>query len=768
MPPQQNGRERDLERSDRPKNGVNPRRDSIVSDITEDESIADFIPEPPDGGWGWVIVAASLVSNVIVDGIGYSFGVFLPEFVRTFGASRSKVSLIGSLLCGTYLCAGPIVSALTNKFGCRPVAMVGSVIATIAFVLATFSPSIEILILTYGVLGGVGFGMIYLPSIVSVGYYFEKRRAMATGIAVCGSGIGTFIFAPFTKFLLDTYDWKNALLIMAGIIFNGAVCGALMRPLMPAKRKKPEPKPARAKNVLDRIKEEAKRKRKRNFTSESSGIGTTDTTEILEKVRQAKMQRENYLQDNESDICSLPSAYFEKDRMFLRQDSRTSGARSRLQKLSFSERGDASSPVSTPKITVDGNEMDSVSFSKDGDMSENASERDPSSSAASPVRSKSPDTDRPSSPNKHRVSQSSTGSTGKLNLPKGVVGHEVQPLIKVGHGGVQSRPNVAKELMARSGAAAGSSRPHLFASNRSISSKDYSRPMYKKDIFYSGSIVNINEFKSQPSMHSYITSITSIPGDLGIVDVRTETCLHRVCSCLPKPVVDVLSEMMDVSLLTNPGFMCICLGNIFAMIGFYVPYVYIVDRALLTGIDMTQASFLLSVIGITNTIGRVLSGIIADLRNVSSLMLNNVCMLIAGIAIFLTPFCSSYALLIVAASVFGLMTAGYISLTSIIICDLLGLEKLTNAFGLMTLARGVSSVLGPPIAGEVFRMTGNYDASFFLGGGLFLVGTLLHFALFLPCFKKKDESEFEVPPPPETHELDVVKEEPERPIRVEL
>ena len=35
---------------------------------------------------------------------------------------------------------------------------------------------------------GLGFGLIYLPAIVSVSMYFEKRRAFATGIAVCGSG----------------------------------------------------------------------------------------------------------------------------------------------------------------------------------------------------------------------------------------------------------------------------------------------------------------------------------------------------------------------------------------------------------------------------------------------------------------------------------------------------------------------------------------------------------------------------------------------------
>lgn len=746
------------------KNGGQDRRDSIISDISED--ISNLIPTPPDGGWGWVIVVSSLMCNIIVDGIGYSFGIFLPEFVNNFGETRSKVSLIGSLLCGTYLCAGPIVSALTNKFGCRPVAMTGSVISTVAFVLATFSPNIDILILTYGVLGGFGFGMIYLPSIVSVGYYFERKRAMATGIAVCGSGVGTFIFAPLTKYLLDQFDWKNALFILAGIVFNGCVFGALMRPLEVSRPIRSKPKP-REKNMIDRIKEGARKKGRMKYISESSGIGPTDTTDILEKVRQAKLQREQILQENESEICSLPSTYFEKDRQVQRQDSRSSGTRPRVAKLSFSDRGDTGSrtetPTRTPKIIIEGNVGESVS------STDIRSEQE-WSPASSPSRAKSTEAESPSKKRLSALSDDSQKKPDRIVLTNGVHGYEVQPLIKVGNGGIQEKkPNVAQQLMARSGAAAAGGSKHLLgASMRSVSSKDYSRPMYKKDIFYSGSIVNINEFRSQPDMHSYITSITSIPGDVGVLDHRGDTKLHRICSCLPKPVVDVLSEMLDVSLLKNPGFMCICLGNIFAMIGFYVPYVYIVDRAMMAGIDKTQASFLLSVIGITNTIGRVISGFLADVRSVNSLMLNNVNMLIAGVCIFLTPFCNTYPLLVLAALVFGLTTAAFISLTSIILCDLLGLGKLTNAFGLLSMGRGIAGIVGPPMAGAVFQSTGNYDASFYLGGGLFLLGTLLHFVLFMPCMKQKEE-QITVDIPDQQEMVNMIpKPEPERPIRVEV
>ena len=60
---------------------------------------------------------------------------------------------------------------------------------------------------------------------ISVSYYFEKRRAMATGIAVCGAGVGCFMFAPVGRVLLETYDWKNAMLINAGVVLNACVCG---------------------------------------------------------------------------------------------------------------------------------------------------------------------------------------------------------------------------------------------------------------------------------------------------------------------------------------------------------------------------------------------------------------------------------------------------------------------------------------------------------------------------------------------------------------
>lgn len=64
------------------------------------------LPPPPDGGYGWVIVFASFMCNMIVDGIAYTFGVYLGEFVTYFGESKGTVAWVGSLLSGMYLSAG--------------------------------------------------------------------------------------------------------------------------------------------------------------------------------------------------------------------------------------------------------------------------------------------------------------------------------------------------------------------------------------------------------------------------------------------------------------------------------------------------------------------------------------------------------------------------------------------------------------------------------------------------------------------------------------
>ncbi|KAF5289771.1 hypothetical protein FQA39_LY03688 [Lamprigera yunnana] len=204
---------------------------SSSSSSSSSESIDISEARPPDGGWGWVIVAVSFIVNVIADGITFSFGVIFTEFLNYFGEDRSKTAWIGSLFMAMPLLSGPVASFLTDRYGCRKVTIVGSILASTGFILSSYANSTEVLYLTFGVLAGCGLSLCYVASVVIVAYYFDKKRSFATGLAVCGSGIGTFIFAPLIQGLLKEYGWRGTTLILAGIFLNLIVCGALMRDL---------------------------------------------------------------------------------------------------------------------------------------------------------------------------------------------------------------------------------------------------------------------------------------------------------------------------------------------------------------------------------------------------------------------------------------------------------------------------------------------------------------------------------------------------------
>lgn len=109
---------------------------------------------PPDGGWGWVVVFASFMCNVVVDGIIFSYCMFLSEIADEFGVTKSEAALVGSLMSGFYLFVGPFASAVTNKFGFRLVAILGALLGAAGFALSSLASSVQFLCVTYGVLGG--------------------------------------------------------------------------------------------------------------------------------------------------------------------------------------------------------------------------------------------------------------------------------------------------------------------------------------------------------------------------------------------------------------------------------------------------------------------------------------------------------------------------------------------------------------------------------------------------------------------------------------
>ncbi|XP_062130879.1 monocarboxylate transporter 9 [Drosophila sulfurigaster albostrigata] len=688
----------------------------------EDEvSVYGELPPPPDGGYGWVICFASFMCNMIVDGIAYTFGIFLEEFVAYFHEGKGTVAWVGSLLSGVYLSAGPIVSALANKYGCRAVCIAGSIIACIAFVLSTFSTNVSMLMATYGFMGGFGFGMIYLPAVVAVGYYFETKRSLATGIAVCGSGFGTFAFAPLATYLLEEYGWKNALLIFAGLILNCAIFGAMMRPLTYPKKKRVKP-------LMQRMYEEKQMQLER---------GSFAGSHFMVQLPDGTMERKLKMPLNAD-----PGVHSSLNLELLAQQSGGLHPVSTLPTITESKvvEVNAQSPPQNNGNADSNGQLSARSGRRSHRNSE--SEHSPYQSQDAMIRNASQPAflagDHQSLPKNGSVPSFSrvrkTSASERYQPSLAAIRASSRGDIEAGAGGDFNTSKLS--LSQRQGSSSGSA-------GRMV------RPMSRKDIFYSGSVTNLPQYQSQKSLTNYRNSVLSLTKyeksmQSMRLDPLAEADKHReeydLCPCLgiPDSVKSVFNTMLDVSLLKDPVFMLMGVSNIFGMAGLYVPFVYLVDAAKEHGIAKNDAAMLLSIIGITNTVGRVVCGWVADLPQVNSLLLNNICLLISTVAVTLTPLCYSYSAYIAMSIAFGIAISGYISLTSIILVDLLGLDKLTNAFGLLILFRGFAALIGTPLAGAIYDLTHTYDLPFYMAGALFAISTATSF--MAPCMKRFSSS----------------------------
>ncbi|XP_020749276.2 monocarboxylate transporter 2 [Odocoileus virginianus] len=188
---------------------------------------------PPDGGWGWVVVGAAFIS------IGFSYAfpkavtVFFKEIQLIFNTTYSEIAWISSTMLAVMYAGGPISSVLVNKYGSRPVVMVGGLLCCLGMVSASYSTNVVELYLTMGFICGIGLAFNLQPALTIVGKYFYKKRPVANGLAMAGSPVFLSTLAPFNQFLFNTYGWKGSFMILGGLLLNCCVAGSLMRPVEP-------------------------------------------------------------------------------------------------------------------------------------------------------------------------------------------------------------------------------------------------------------------------------------------------------------------------------------------------------------------------------------------------------------------------------------------------------------------------------------------------------------------------------------------------------
>lgn len=150
---------------------------------------------------------------------------------RKLSASFGYIMLIGSSEMGVSLLAGPLISASVNQFGFRKTAISGAFLSSISIMCSSFVDNYIAFLILFGILGGLGNGLVYCSSIIIVGHYFEKYRAIATGAAMCGSSLGILCLSPIYTHLIKSYGLDRTLQVQASLMCVCLLCSCTYKPV---------------------------------------------------------------------------------------------------------------------------------------------------------------------------------------------------------------------------------------------------------------------------------------------------------------------------------------------------------------------------------------------------------------------------------------------------------------------------------------------------------------------------------------------------------
>ncbi|XP_067946836.1 monocarboxylate transporter 4-like [Watersipora subatra] len=189
---------------------------------------------------------------------------------------------------------------------------------------------------------------------------------------------------------------------------------------------------------------------------------------------------------------------------------------------------------------------------------------------------------------------------------------------------------------------------------------------------------------------------------------------------------EIAKASFDMKLVKDGAFMLYLTGTVMRQLVGYIPGMFIVSRALHFGIRNEETGFLMSTFGVTNIVGRLLLGFLADLPMVKRrrCYLYGIMAISAGVVTSYN-FGPLFYHQMLYCGFFGLFYGCTISMKCTVLTDIIGSEKICTGFGMIMFAAGFTVFLGPASAGWIFDKTSSYDVVFAICGSVLIASGLV-------------------------------------------
>ncbi|KAF2140802.1 uncharacterized protein K452DRAFT_359792 [Aplosporella prunicola CBS 121167] len=205
-----------------------------------DDSYVDE-PDYPEGGFrAWLVVFGAWCAMIPSMGMLNTIGVLQAwvEENQLENYSESTVGWICSVYAFFLYIGGAQVGSVFDKYGIKPLVIPGSIGIVASIMCLSVSQEYYQFLLSFGVLGGISACLLFTPSVSTVGHWFCKRRALATGIACTAGGMGGIFFPIIILYLAPRIGFPWAIRVI-GFISAGMclIACLLLKTRIPSNKK---------------------------------------------------------------------------------------------------------------------------------------------------------------------------------------------------------------------------------------------------------------------------------------------------------------------------------------------------------------------------------------------------------------------------------------------------------------------------------------------------------------------------------------------------